>query len=238
LGSKNSSLRQASYSENVVYYMVVSIRAACVNKKDPALPRQRSRDQPDLDALNKYLYGNQPTSHSRVSHGSHTHLRLSSAILSDRPVARNAGEYTPAAVRAPSAIMSEVSAHTPLTRCPAPQIDHVPILRRHPSKSPPHSGWLTARPFPGAENRINSRFTSAPSILRPAAIPCAADERVRPHLAPRFHAPGTAGALRLRPSPRPTVWRPQVDRKSGEHVAATQCAAAGLARINACRAAS
>jgi hypothetical protein len=55
LGSKNPSSRRASYSENVVYFMVVSIRAACVNKKEPALPRQRSRDQPDLDALNKYF---------------------------------------------------------------------------------------------------------------------------------------------------------------------------------------
>jgi len=55
LGSKNPSSRRASYSENVVYFMVVSIQAACVNKKEPALPRLRSRDQPDLDSLNKYL---------------------------------------------------------------------------------------------------------------------------------------------------------------------------------------
>src|SRR5262245_5249631 len=56
LGSKNPSSRRASYSETVVYFMEVCIRAACVNKKEPALPRQRSRDQPDLDALNKYIY--------------------------------------------------------------------------------------------------------------------------------------------------------------------------------------
>jgi hypothetical protein len=53
-GSKNPSSRRASYSENVADFMVVSNRAACVNKKEPALPRERSRDQPDLDALNKY----------------------------------------------------------------------------------------------------------------------------------------------------------------------------------------
>jgi hypothetical protein len=35
VGSKHPSSRRASYSENVVYYMVVSIKAACVNKNRP-----------------------------------------------------------------------------------------------------------------------------------------------------------------------------------------------------------
>jgi hypothetical protein len=53
-GSKNPSSRRANHSKNVVCFMPVCSRAACVNKKEPALPRQQSRDQRDPDALNKY----------------------------------------------------------------------------------------------------------------------------------------------------------------------------------------